>query len=277
MTISLKHAFTSAKSDDGDTTLVRPSNWNAEHTLTAAADTLLGAVSAGAVGEIACTSAGRALLDDADAAAQRTTLGLVIGTNVQAYDADLTTWAGITPGSNVGTFLATPSSANLQSALTDETGTGAAVFATSPTLVTPLLGTPTSGVLTTCTGLPISTGLTDAAWTAWTPTLTAGSGTVTGATITTVATYKTIGKTVFYKFKATLTSVGAGSPAANFQFSTPSAPTTDVAGAGYYINSGHSICASAGTDSKVQCFKYDGSTLWVNGNVFTVAGFYEIA
>ena len=59
----------------------------------------------------------------------------------------------------VATFLATPSSANLAAALTDETGTGANVFATSPTLVTPLLGTPTSGTLTSCTGLPISTGV----------------------------------------------------------------------------------------------------------------------
>lgn len=41
-----------------------------------------------------------------------------IGVSVQAYDADLTTWAGITPGANVGTFLATPSGANLASALT---------------------------------------------------------------------------------------------------------------------------------------------------------------
>lgn len=62
-------------------------------------------------------------------------------------------------GSNVATFLATPSSANLASAVTDETGSGALVFATSPTLVTPLLGTPTSGTLTNCTGLPISTGI----------------------------------------------------------------------------------------------------------------------
>jgi hypothetical protein len=37
-------------------------------------------------------------------------------------------------GSGVLTFLATPSSANLRSALTDETGTGAAVFATAPTI-----------------------------------------------------------------------------------------------------------------------------------------------
>ena len=61
---------------------------------------------------------------------------------------------------NVATFLATPSSANLAAALTDETGTGANVFATSPTLVTPLLGTPTSGTLTNCTGLPLATGVT---------------------------------------------------------------------------------------------------------------------
>lgn len=39
------------------------------------------------------------------------------------------------------------------------TGTGSIVRATSPTLVTPLLGTPTSGTLTNCTGLPISTGV----------------------------------------------------------------------------------------------------------------------
>jgi hypothetical protein len=54
-------------------------------------------------------------------------------------------------GSGVATFLATPSSANLISAVTDETGTGSLVFATSPTLVTPVLGTPSSGNLSNCT------------------------------------------------------------------------------------------------------------------------------
>ena len=62
-------------------------------------------------------------------------------------------------GAGIAAFLATPSSANLAAAMTDETGTGANVFATSPTLVTPLLGTPASGVLTNCTGLPVSTGI----------------------------------------------------------------------------------------------------------------------
>jgi hypothetical protein len=57
------------------------------------------------------------------------------------------------------TSLGSFSSANLLAALTDETGTGSAVFATSPTLVTPILGTPTSGTLTNATGLPISTGV----------------------------------------------------------------------------------------------------------------------
>jgi hypothetical protein len=63
-------------------------------------------------------------------------------------------------GTGVATFLATPSSANLISAVTDETGTGSLVFATSPTLVTPALGTPSSATLTNATGLPLSTGVT---------------------------------------------------------------------------------------------------------------------
>ena len=42
-------------------------------------------------------------------------------------------------------------SLQLLTALTDETGSGSAVFATSPTLVTPALGTPASGTLSNCT------------------------------------------------------------------------------------------------------------------------------
>ena len=59
---------------------------------------------------------------------------------------------GITSfGTGVATWLGTPSSANLAAAVTDETGTGALVFANTPTLVSPVLGTPTSGNLNSCT------------------------------------------------------------------------------------------------------------------------------
>lgn len=50
--------------------------------------------------------------------------------------------------------------ANGGTGVTTSTGTGNTVLSTSPTLVTPLLGTPTSGVLTNTTGLPLTTGVT---------------------------------------------------------------------------------------------------------------------
>lgn len=88
-------------------------------------------------------------------------------------------------GTGVGDFLTTPSSANLATAVTDETGSGSLVFANSPTLVTPALGTPSGGVLTNCTGLPVGsvTGLGSgvAAWLA-SPTSANLATAVTGET-----------------------------------------------------------------------------------------------
>lgn len=54
---------------------------------------------------------------------------------------------------NLGAFAAT-TSAQLAGVISDETGTGSLVFGTSPTLVTPALGTPSAVVLTNGTGLP---------------------------------------------------------------------------------------------------------------------------
>jgi len=63
-----------------------------------ATDRVLGRSTAGAgdVEELVCTAFGRSLIDDADASAGRTTLGVVIGTNVQAYDAELAALASTT-------------------------------------------------------------------------------------------------------------------------------------------------------------------------------------
>lgn len=80
-------------------------------------------------------------------------------TSEKASASQVLTYIQTSFGANVATFLATPSSANLAAALTNETGTGLAVFNDTPTLIAPILGTPTSGTLTNATGLPIATGV----------------------------------------------------------------------------------------------------------------------
>ena len=71
----------------------------------------------------------------------------------QPQASNLTSWAAVTRAAGYDAFATGPTSANLKALMTDETGSGALVFATSPTLVTPALGTPTALVLTNATGL----------------------------------------------------------------------------------------------------------------------------
>lgn len=68
--------------------------------LTTSADQLIYTTGVDSAAVTAITAFGRSLVDDADAAAARTTLGVAIGTNVQAYDADLTAFAAVTIAAN---------------------------------------------------------------------------------------------------------------------------------------------------------------------------------
>ena len=79
--------------------------------------------------------------------------GIVIGNGTSAVEV-------VTPGAT--TEILVGGGAATKPVWTTATGTGAPVRATSPALVTPALGTPASGVLTNCTGLPIAGGGTGA-------------------------------------------------------------------------------------------------------------------
>ena len=117
---------------------------------------------------------------------------LVFSDGANFYSVDIFNLTGaVTSVGNV-TSLGSFTSSQLLGALTDETGTGSAVFATSPTLVTPALGTPTALVGTNITGTASG--------------LTAGNATTAAAATTLVTTGFSIvesGGKLYFKYGAT--------------------------------------------------------------------------
>ena len=172
--------------------------------------------------------------------------------------------------SGIANFLATPSSANLLTALIDETGSGLLVFATSPTLTTPLLGTPTSGVLTNCTGLPITTGVSG---------LAAGIATFLGApssaNLASAMTDETGSGLLVFATSPTLTTPILGNATASsillngVTSGTVTVKTADIAGTHNFI-----LPITAGTSGQVLTSQGGVSTAmsWTNAPVTALAG-----
>lgn len=141
----------------------------------------------------------------------------------------------------IQSWLANPSSANLRAAMTDETGTGLLVFATSPTLVTPTITTPTITNPTVTTGtftspalvtpaIGVATGTSLTATGTIVSTGTAGVGYATGAGGTvTQGTNRTTGVTLNKTTGSiTLFSAAGSATAATFTVTNSTVAATDV-------------------------------------------------
>lgn len=131
MAITVTHPFVSAIADGADATVVRPSNWNATHSIAGTVDVANGGtgLSAGTSGGVLAFTATGTIASSAALAAS----ALVIGGGAGVAPSTTTTATGAL------TFLGTPTSANFAALLTDETGTGLNVFGTAPTLSNPTI------------------------------------------------------------------------------------------------------------------------------------------
>jgi hypothetical protein len=136
----------------------------------------------------------------------------------------------------VAAWLTTPTSANLRAAMTDETGTGSLVFATSPTLTTPTITNPTvstgtftsPALVTPSIGAATGTSLTATGVIASTGTAGVGYATGAGGTVT-QGTSRTTGVTLDKTTGAiTLFSAAGSATAATFTVTNSTVAATDV-------------------------------------------------
>ncbi len=185
---------------------------------------------------------------------------------LQPLDSDLTSWAAITRASGFDAFSATPSSANLAALLTDETGTGANVFASAPTLTNPVVGTQTAGDNSTkAASTAFVTGAITTAGGAYQPL---DSDLTSWASITRASGYDAFATTPTSANLRSLLTDETGSGAAVFATS-PSLVTPDIGVAtGTSLTLGTSGMLLGGTNLVEQ---RNGT----NAQTFTVFGSYD--
>lgn len=121
------------------------------------------------------------------------------------------------------------------------------------------------------------TDLSGAAWTSWTPTLTPQSGSFT--TTSTVAASKKIGKTVFFRLKITITTVGTASGYINASLPFAAVNSgSDQAAAGYEEGLTNDVAVAGKINNNaatMTIYKYDATSIISAGAVIVISGCYE--
>jgi hypothetical protein len=180
----------------------------------------------------------------------------------------------------IAAWLTTPTSANLRAAVTDETGSGSLVFATSPTLVTPNLGTPSALVGTNITGtaagltagnVTTNANLTGAVTSVGNAT---SLGSFTSANLAAALTDETGTGAAVFANTPTLVTPNIGAATGTSLSVTGAVTSSGTAGVGYATGAGGTVTQGSSRTTGVTINKTSGAiTLFSAAGSATVATF----